>query len=193
MKAVLYGATGTIGRRIAAELRARGHEVETPRRDVLDPGSVARAVEGADAVLSAYGPGASGDVGTVVEAARSLVEGARRAGIRRLIVVGGAGSLKTGDGELIDSPRFPAELRPIAQAHRDALAVYRASGLDWTFYAPAALIAPGERTGRYRTGEGDLITDGSGQSRISAEDYAAAFVDELETPRRVGKLATVAY
>lgn len=193
MKTVLYGATGTIGRRIAAELKARGHDVRTPQRDVLDPASVAEAATGADAVLSAYGPGISGRVGNVVEAARSLVDGARQAGIRRLIVVGGAGSLKAGGRDLIDSPQFPAELRPIAQAHRDALAVYQASGLEWTFYAPAALIAPGERTGKYRTGGGDLITDESGQSRISAEDYAAAFVDELETPRYVGKLATVAY
>lgn len=193
MKTVLYGSTGTIGRRIAAELKARGHEVQTPKRDVLDPASIAAAAKGADAVLSAYGPGLSGDVDNVVKAAQSLVEGTRRAGIRRLVVVGGAGSLKAGGRDLIDSPQFPAELRPIAQAHRDALAIYQASGLEWTFYAPAALIAPGERTGKYRAGGGDLITDESGQSRISAEDYAAAFVDELETPRYAGKLATVAY
>lgn len=191
MKTVLYGATGTIGKRIAAELTARGHEVKTPKRDVLDPASIAEAAKGADAVLSAFGPG-SGDAGNVIKAAGSLVEGTRRAGIRRLVVVGGAGSLKAGGMDLIDTPQFPAELRPIAQAHRDALAVYQGSGLDWTFYAPAALIAPGERTGKYRTGGGDLLTDESGQSRISAEDYAAAFVDELETPRYAGKLATVA-
>lgn len=193
MKTVLYGATGTIGRRIAAELRARGHEVKTPKRDVHDPASVAEAAKGADAVLSAYGPGLSGDVGGVVKAAKSLAEGTRRAGLRRLLVVGGAGSLNAGGKELIDSPQFPAALRPIAQAHREALAVYQGSGLDWTFYAPAALIEPGERTGKYRTGELDLIADEKGQSRISAEDYAAAFVDELETPRYGGKLATVAY
>lgn len=192
MKTVLYGATGTIGKRIAAELAARGHEVKTPKRDVLDPASIAEAAKGADAVLSAFGPG-SGDAGSVIKAARSLVEGTRRAGIRRLVVVGGAGSLKAGGVDLIDTPQFPAELRPIAQAHRDALAVYQGSGLEWTFFAPAALIAPGERTGKYRTGGGDLLMDESGQSRISAEDYAAAFVDELETPRYAGKLATVAY
>ena len=193
MKTVLYGATGTIGQRIAAELQARGHAVETPRRDVLDPASVAAAATGADALLSAYGPGPSGDVQNVVRAAQALVDGARKSGVRRLLVVGGAGSLKAGGKDLIDSPQFPAAWHPIAQAHREALAVYQASGLDWTFYAPAALIEPGERTGNYRTGGGDLIADEKGQSRISAEDYAAAFVDELEKTRYVGKLATVAY
>lgn len=193
MKTVLFGATGSIGRRIAAELKARGHETATPKRDVLDAESVAAAAKGADALLSAYGPGLSGDPRLVLKAARALIEGAKKAGVRRLIVVGGAGSLKTPAGDLIDSPQFPAAWKAIAQAHRDALAILRASGLDWTFYAPAAMIEPGRRTGRYRVGGGDLIVDAQGQSRISTEDYAAAFVDELETPRYAGKIATVAY
>ena len=160
---------------------------------MLDPESIAKAAAGADALLSAYGPGLSGDVKTVVSAARALVAGAKKAGVRRLVVVGGAGSLEAGGKELIESPDFPTSYKPIAQAHREALAVYRASGLDWTFYAPAALIEPGERTGTYRTGEKSLIADAKGQSRISTGDYAAAFVDEVETPRFTGKLATVAY
>lgn len=193
MKTVLYGATGTIGKRIADELKRRGHEVVTPRRDVLDPKSVAQAAKGNDAVLSAYGPGPSGDVGNVTRAAAALVEGTQHAGVRRLLVVGGAGSLKTGGADLIDSPHFPAGLRPIAQAHRDALEVFRKSSLDWTFFAPAAMIEPGVRTGKYRVGGTDLIVDEKGESRISAEDYAAAFVDELEAPCRVGQVATVGY
>ena len=193
MKTVLFGATGSIGRRIAAELKARGHEVSTPRRDVLDARSVEAEAKGAEAVLSAFGPGLSGDPALVPKAAKALIEGAKRAGLRRLIVVGGAGSLKTPAGDLIDSPQFPAAWKAIAQAHRDALGSFRASGLDWTFYAPAALIEPGQRTGRYRVGGGDLIVDANGQSRISTEDYAAAFVDELETPRFTGTIATAAY
>lgn len=193
MKTVLFGATGMIGKRIAAELKARGHEVATPRRDVLDAASVAGAAKGADALLSAYGPGQAGDVKNVVKAARALTEGAKRAGVRRLLVVGGAGSLKVGGKDLVETPQFPAAYLAIALAHRESLDVFRASGLDWTFYAPAALIEPGDRTGKYRVGGGDLIVDGKGQSRISAEDYAAAFVDELEKPSYAGALATVAY
>ena len=193
MKTVLYGATGMIGQRIVAELKARGHAVATPKRDVLDPESVAKAAQGADALLSAFGPGLSGDPQTMVQSARALVAGAKKAGVRRLMVVGGAGSLKVGGGDLVDSPQFPAAWKAIALAHREGLQVLKASGLDWTFFAPAALIEPGQRTGRYRAGGGELLTDSGGQSRISAEDYAAAFVDELEKPARLGQIATAAY
>lgn len=193
MKTVLYGATGMIGSRIAAELKRRGHEVSMPRRDVLDASSVAQAAKGADAVLSAYGPGAEGDVRNVVRAAQALVAGSRKAGVRRLVVVGGAGSLKVGGKDLVDLPQFPAPYRAIAEAHREALPEFRASGLDWTFYSPAGLIEPGERTGKFRTGADALIADEKGQSRISAEDYAVAFVDEIEKPRFVGQIATAAY
>lgn len=193
MKTVLFGATGMIGQRIAAELKARGHEVAAPRRDILDPQSVAAAARGADALLSAYGPGPTGDVANMRKAALALVEGAKRAGVARLIVVGGAGSLKAGSGDLIDSPQFPAAWKAIAQAHRETLDIFRASGLAWTFFAPAAMIEPGRRTGKYRVGGGELIVDAHGESRISAEDYAAAFVDELEKPRGAGGIATAAY
>ncbi len=193
MKTVLFGATGAIGSRIAGELEKRGHAVAAPKRDVLSAQSVAEAANGADALLSAYGPGLSGDVKNIVQAAKALVAGAKKAGVKRLLIVGGAGSLKTPAGDLMDSPKFPAEYKPIAQAHREALDVFRGSGLEWTFYAPAALIAPGERTGMYRTGGGELIVDAKGDSRISTEDYAAAFVDELEKPRYAGTMATVAY
>lgn len=67
------------------------------------------------------------------------------------------------------------------------------ANLDWTFFAPAALIAPGERTGTFRTGVGKLIVDAQGNSKISAEDYAIAFVDALEQDSFVREIATVAY
>lgn len=193
MKTVLYGATGMIGSRIAAELKRRGHDVSTPRRDVLDERSVAEAAKGADAVLSAYGPGAAGDARNVVRAAQALVGGSKKAGVRRLVVVGGAGSLKVGGKDLLDLPQFPAAYKTIAEAHRDSLPVFRASGLEWTFYSPAGLIEPGERTEKFRTGADALIADDGGKSRISAEDYAIAFVDEVEKPRFIGKIATAAY
>jgi putative NADH-flavin reductase len=110
------------------------------------------------------------------------------------IIVNGAGSLEVAPGvQLIDTPDFPAAWRPVALAHRDALQVYRASDLDWTALSPVAFIAPGERTATYRTGTDRLLTDEEGQSRISAEDYAVALVDEIETPRFVLQRFTVAY
>ncbi|HLZ57791.1 MAG TPA: NAD(P)H-binding protein, partial [Ktedonosporobacter sp.] len=110
------------------------------------------------------------------------------------IVVGGAGSLEVAPGlHLVDTPDFPAAWKPTALAHRDALEVYRKANLDWTYVSPAALIAPGERTGTYRTGTDKLLTDEKGESRISAEDYAIAILDEVEHPHFIRRRFTVAY
>ncbi|HEM7851552.1 NAD(P)-dependent oxidoreductase [Burkholderia multivorans] len=204
----LLGATGMIGSRIAAEAARRGHRVTALSRrpgaagdgitakaaDLFDPASVAAALPGHDVVASAYGP-KQDDAANVVAAVKALVEGARRAGLKRVVVVGGAGSLEVAPGkQLVDTEGFPAEYKAVALAHRDALDYLKTvDDLDWTFFAPAALIAPGERTGTFRTGTGKLIVDANGDSRISAEDYAVAFVDALEQRRFVREIATVAY
>ncbi|PRE55668.1 3-beta hydroxysteroid dehydrogenase [Burkholderia multivorans] len=204
----LFGATGTIGSRIAAEAARRGHRVTALSRrpgaagdgiaakaaDLFDPASVAAALPGHDVVASAYGP-KQDDAANVVAAVKALVEGARRAGLKRVVVVGGAGALEVAPGkQLVDTEGFPAEYKAVALAHRDALDYLKTvDDLDWTFFAPAALIAPGERTGTFRTGTGKLIVDANGDSRISAEDYAVAFVDALERRGFVREIATVAY
>jgi len=206
----LFGASGTVGRRIAQEALARGHAVTAlvrdPTRlsltharltvaasDVRDPARVAQAVAGHDVVVSAVGPTGTDQVRIVVDAARALIVGLPQAGVQRLIVVNGAGSLDVAPGvQLVDTPEFPAAWRPIALVHRDALEVYRTAALDWTVLSPAALIAPGERTGTYRTGADQLLTNDKGESRISAEDYAVALVDEIENPQFVRRRFTVA-
>ncbi|CAB3699765.1 NAD(P)-dependent oxidoreductase [Paraburkholderia phenoliruptrix] len=211
LKIALFGATGMIGSRIAAEAARRGHQVtalaRNPERvpagvpnlkaaqaDVLDAASVGAAVRGHDVAASAYAP-PHGDVGALAKATHALVEGVRAAGLKRLVVVGGAGSLEVAPGkQLVDSDGFPDAYKAVALAHRDALGDYRGvADLDWTFFSPAALIAPGERTGKFRTGTNSLIADAEGNSRISAEDYAIAFVDELEQGRFIRQIATVAY
>jgi uncharacterized protein len=215
MKIVLFGATGHVGQRIAREALERGHEVvgvvrdpsraETPdprvsliRGDATDAASVAEAARGADAVVSAVSP-RPGDTGTaprLVDAARGLIAGLKDAGVKRLVVVGGAGSLEVAPGvALMDTPGFPDAYRAEAEEGRASLAVYRAEagGLDWTFLSPAAVIQPGERTGKYRTTLDLFFTDAEGNSVISYEDYAVALLDELERPRHVGRRFGVAY
>ena len=217
MKVALFGG-GMIGQRVAREALARGHTVTAivrdPARfnanfgdltdkgltvaqgDARDAKSVAEAAAGHDAVVSAVGPSGGQPPAMLVETARALLAGLAEAGVRRLIVVNGAGSLEVAPGQqLLDTPQFPAAWQPVARAHRDALEAMRASGadLEWTALSPAALIAPGERTGAYRSGGDQLITDAQGESRISAEDYAVAVVDELETPRHPRQRFTVAY
>jgi putative NADH-flavin reductase len=211
LKIALFGATGMIGSRIAAEAARRGHQVtalarnparvpadvanlQAAQADLLDAASVGAAVRGHDVVASAYAP-PQDDPGVVGKATHALVEGVRAAGLKRLVVVGGAGSLEVAPGkQLVDTDGFPDAYKPIALAHRDAFDYYRGvTDLDWTFFAPAALIAPGERTGQFRTGANTLLADAEGNSRISAEDYAIAFVDELEQGRFIRQIATAAY
>ncbi len=208
MKVTLYGASGMIGSRILNELLARGHEVTAVVRnpsklarpdvvvragDVLDAHSVIETAKGADAAISAVSPPPTATE-KLVEATRTLVSALKQAGVRRFLMVGGAGSLEVAPGrQLVDMPDFPPAWKPYALAHRNALAALQESDLDWTNLSPAALIEPGERTGKFRLGIDVLVTDQSGQSRISAEDYAVALVDELERPHHVRQRFTLGY
>jgi putative NADH-flavin reductase len=216
MKIVLFGATGNVGRRIAAEALSRGHSavgvvrdpdaVQPPdgrmtlvRGDATDPKSVAAVTRGSDAVVSAISPrpNARGlPAPSLVANVRALIEGLRAAGVKRVLFVGGAGSLEVAPGQqLLDQPDFPEVYRAESRAGREALAVWRAeaNGLEWTYLSPAAEIGPGERTGAYRTTDDRLLTDASGKSFITYEDYAVAVLDELERPRHVGRRFGVAY
>lgn len=208
MKLVLYGASGILGSRILAEALRRGHSVTAVVRDpdrytppagnikvvqgdAMDVASVAAVTRGHDAVLTAIG--GSGEV--VKEVARLLLEGLATSGVKRLVVTGGAGSLEVEPGVLLmNTASFHTEWKVTAQAHADALREYRRNeSIDWTYISPAALIAPGERTGKFRLGENQLITDDKGESRISAEDFAVAFLDEVENPRHIHKRFTLGY
>jgi uncharacterized protein len=211
MKIVLFGSTGMIGSRVLKELLARGHKVTVAARnparvpsepdvkvvkgDVLNAESVASVVKGADAVISAYGPGTTGDFQKLmVESTHALITGLEKERVQRFIMVGGAGSLLVAPGvDLIDSGHLPAEYMDIAVAHRDALKILRKSDLDWTSFSPAGFIQPGERTGKFRLGMDSLLTDAKGNSSISAEDYAIALVDELEHPKHIRQRFTIAY
>ena len=209
MKIALIGATGMIGQRILAEALARGHDVTAVARhtdsltpsahvkvvagDVLDVAAMAAAVRGHDAVVDAVSP-PQDDPDFLVRAPAALIEALKQAGVRRLIVVGGAGSLEVAPGlRLYDTPEFPEAWRPSARAHGAALNALYDVDLDWTFISPAGMIAPGERTGKFRVGGDQLMTDDKGESNISAEDYAVALMDELEQPKSVRRRMSVAY
>lgn len=125
-----------------------------------------------------------------------LIQAVRASGLPRLISVGGAGSLEVSPGmRLLDTPDFPSAWKPVASAARDALQVYRteAGDIDWVNVSPAAFIQPGERTGRYRTGTDQFVVDERGESRISAEDFAVAILDEVEQPKFHRTRFTAAY
>jgi len=212
MKIAVFGATGNIGSRVITEALNRGHDVtaimrrpedytlEQPhlkvaRGDIFRTQDVEAAVFDHDAVISAYNFTKGAKPSTIVEVAEPLINGLKQAGVKRLIVVGGAGSLEVAPGlQLVDSPGFPPEFKEAALAHRDALKVYREEKeLDWTYISPAAYIEPGQRTGIFKTGKDKLITDEQGNSRISMEDFAVAILDELEKPTHIRERFTVGY
>lgn len=210
MKIALIGANGTVGQRILKEALRRGHEVIAIVRDVsriteknmnlqvvvgdiLNPVSITKAVTGSDVVISAYGP-KHGEEYNMENSAKSLLNGVQNAGVNRLLIVGGAGSLEVAPGlQLVDAPNFPEDWKPIARAHGKSLEIFRSADLDWTYFSPAAMFAPGERTGKFRIGNDQLLTDEKGESHISMEDYAIAMIDEVENPRFIRKRFTIAY
>ena len=212
MKVLLFGASGNIGTAIVRELVSRGHtvtaatrsgaavedlDVEARAADATDAEQVAAAAAGQDAIVSAVGPrhGVDNDEDTLVGAAQGLIEGARQAGVDRLLILGGAGSLEVAPGiRLVDTPEFQDAWKPNALAQAAALGVYRlCDDLDWTYISPAALIEAGERTGSYRVGGDELLTDDKGRSRITYADYAIALVDELEQNNALQCRITVAH
>lgn len=206
MRILLIGATGMIGRRVAAEAGGRGHEVTgvtrsgaegTRAADACDAAAVAALSAGHDAVVLAVPPPRDDPQPSraLLAAGQGVLSGLRKAGVRRLLVVGGAGSLEVAPGvRLIDTPRYPAAYRDTGLAQCALLDLLRAQAadLDWTYISPPIAIAPGERTGSYRLGGDRLLTDAGGNSAVSAEDYAVALVDELEQRRAINQRITVA-
>ena len=209
MKVVLYGATGKAGSVILKELIDRGHTVVAAARapekvqklknvtavqdDLSNPAKTAGIVKDADAIVSAYGPPPD-DTSQIIGATDRLVKGIQQAGGPRLIVVGGAASLFVAPGVTVrESGHLPKEWIPIADAHIQVLRNLKQSSIDWTYFSPAGFFEPGERTGKFRLGKDDLITDAQGNSRISFEDYAIALVDELEKPQHRRDRFTIGY
>ncbi|HQY57109.1 MAG: NAD(P)-dependent oxidoreductase [Nitrospira sp.] len=213
MKIALIGASGFVGSAILKEALDRGHEVtaivrhpekvpphaklHSEKGDVYNADDVARLVAGHDVVISAFNPGwGNPDIYNLqVTGARSIIDGVKKAGLKRLLFVGGAGSLEVKPGvQALDLPGFPAEYKQGALATRETLNMLRnESGLDWTFLSPSADLAPGQRTGTFRLGTDQMLTDAQGKSRISTQDYAIAMIDEVEKPRHTRQRFTVGY
>lgn len=206
MKILVIGATGMIGSRIVEEAVSRGHEVIAASRnpdqsqqhdavksvalDVNDTDTLTKQARLADVTVCAVSPRTTGDAETeAVAYAGALISGLARS---RVILVGGAGTLNLPDGTPVASI-IPEQYAAEARGMRAAYEKISTTGLDFTTLAPAGLIEPGEKTGTFRTGERTLLADADGNSRISAEDYSVALLDEVENPQHAGGIFTVAY
>lgn len=213
MKIALIGATGFVGSAVLQEALNRGHEVtaivrhpdKLPQHPALTPHAasvyqahqITEAVTGHDAVVHAFNPG-WGDPEIrqhFIDGTRGILSGIKASGVRRLLIVGGAGSLFVAPGvQLIDTPDFPAAYKEGAEGARQALNLIRTEqSLDWTFLSPPALLEPGARTGTFRLGNDQLLMDGDAPARISVADLAVAIIDELEEPKHLRRRFTVGY
>jgi putative NADH-flavin reductase len=213
MKIALFGATGHVGHAILDEALARGYDVTAivrdPSRlanhdarikvvtgDVSKPESWLDAVRGVDAVVASLSARRDGTPHSIPANATASLDNLPRAGVTRLVWVGGAGSLETAPGvRVIDDPHFPDAWKPEATGQGDALEVFRRSkgDLEWTYISPAALLEDGPRTGKYRVGGDQLLVDADGKSQINVPDYAVALLDRVEKNDARRHRITVAY
>jgi len=217
MKIALIGASGFVGSALLNEAIARGYNVTAIARnvdkiksedklvskqkvDVFDIDLLVSVLKGHDAVVSAYNacwdnPNLYEDF---IKGSEAIQSATKKAGVKRLLVVGGAGSLEIAPGvQLVDTPEFPAEYKEGATAARDYLNILKKeTELDWTFLSPAIQMHPGitdGRTGKYRTALDNPVFDANNESRLSVEDLSVALLDELEQGRFIKKRFTAAY
>lgn len=211
-KIAIIGASGYVGTALLNEAVKRGHQVTALVRhpekitenahvraikaDVLDTDGLAKLLAGHDLVISAYNPGwQEPDIRNIhIKASRSINESVKKAGLKRLIAVGGAGSLEINGAQLVDSPDFPADYKEGALGARQALNDLKTeTTLDWTFVSPAILLVPGEATGTFRLGKDSPVFDDKGESKITVGDLAVAILDEAEQGKHIRQRFTAAY
>ena len=212
---VLIGASGFVGTAILNELLNRGHKVtaivrdqtkvtasnpnlKVVQADVTDTDVLIEASKGKDAVISAYNPGWK-NPNIYEETLKNyplIVDSVKKAGVERLLIVGGAGTLFYAPGKMVmDADDIPAKLLPgiksLGEFYLNTLR--KENDIDWIFLSPAANMTPGERTGKFRIGKDDLVVGVNGDSNISVEDYAVAMVDELEQKHHHKERFTIGY
>jgi len=216
MKIALIGATGFAGSAILKEALGRGIKVTAIARhpekikahknltivktDVMDADKLAQAFKGKDVVISAYNAGWTNPdlYNEYLKGSKSIHEAVKKSGVKRYIVIGGAGSLFIEPNvQIVDTPAFPDAWKPGALAARDYLNILKKEDvMDWTFVSPAIEMNegnPGDRKGVYRTGLENPVFDAKGKSYISVYDLAVAIVDEVENPKHIRQRFTVAY
>lgn len=214
MKIAIIGATGFLGSKLVKEAKDRGLEVTAIARnpeklteevqkvaiDVNEVGELTETLKGQDAVISAFNAGWTNPnlYDDFLKGSKSIQEAVKKAGVERLLVIGGAGSLYDAENkQLVDSPDFPAEIKPGATAARDYLNILKEEkDLDWAFFSPAIEMHPGittGRTGNYRLGKDHPVVDENNASQLSPEDVAVVLLDEIEKPKHHKERFTAAY
>lgn len=214
MKIAIIGASGFVGSALLKEALNMGHIVTAIVRDpskilvkhanlvvercnVYENDNLTKLLTGKEAVLGAFNPGwTDPDIyADFIKGYSAIVDATKKAGVKRILIVGGAGSLEIKPGvQLVDTPEFPDDWKQGALGARDYLNILKKeTNLDWTFLSPAIMLKPGERTGKFRIGTDNPIFNENGESTISVKDLALALINEMEKPQFIGKRFTVGY
>ncbi|CCG87201.1 NAD(P)-dependent oxidoreductase [Erwinia piriflorinigrans] len=214
MKITVIGATGFVGPDVVKEALARGHQVTAVSRsaknlpvadnlslaqgDIHNSSWLSGVLKGQDAVISAYNPGWSETdlFEKYTKGSEQILKAVRESEVKRLLVVGGAGSLEVAPGvELVDTEAFPADIKPASLAVRALRNHLQANeqALDWTYLSPAASLEPGPRTAQFRIGKTTLLMNGDKPASISVADLAVAILDEIENSQHIHQQFTVGY
>lgn len=216
MRIAIIGATGFVGSAILKEVADRNHSVKAISRsidsnlgynnvvpikiDVNDIEALAVDLQGADVVISAFNPGWTNPniYDEFLTGAKNIQEAVKKAGVKRFIVIGGAGSLYLDENtQLIDTPDFPEEIKAGAKAAKDYLDyIHEEKQLDWEYFSPAIEMhqgTSGTRTGKYRLGLDNPVVGKDGRSVLSVEDVAVVIADEAEKQNFTRRRFTAAY
>jgi len=209
MKLTIFGATGATGTSLVQQALTAGHDVTAVVRDparlaiparhrlravtadVLDAAAISPAVDGADAVISAVGPG-TGASTLRQNSTRSIIQAMQKTGTRRLLIV--SGSIVADEG---DSPFMRYVLKPLVRRTflrhvcadmRGAEDEIHASNLDWTIMRPPSLTGKAAR-GTYRTATDRNLPHGFS---ISRADLAACMLTLPDKPASVHRHVAIA-
>lgn len=214
MKIAIIGATGFVGTAVLNEALHRGHEVVAIARntgkitidnkkltkmdaDTDEVADLTEVLKGNDAVVNAFNAGWTNPnlYNDFIKGSENIQKAVKASGVKRLLIVGGAGSLEIAPGkQLVDSPDFPEQWKSGATAARDYLnTIKKENDLDWTFLSPAINLHPGKRTAKFRLGTDQPVFDADGKCEISVEDMAVAIIDELESNKHIKKRFTLGY
>ncbi|OMP76572.1 MULTISPECIES: NAD(P)-dependent oxidoreductase [unclassified Chitinophaga] len=216
MKVAVIGATGFTGHHISKELANRNIKVlgisrkgsitDTPlinyiSMDVMNVAGLAETIKGCDVVVNAFNPGWNNPeiYDQFLKGAQAIQAAVKLSGVKRLIAIGGAGSLYVSPGgpQVIDTVSNDHPFYAGAKAAKDYLEIIKQeTDLDWAFFSPALEMHQGittGRTGRYRLGTDYPVTDENGKNVLSGEDLAVVIADEIEHPKHHQVRFTAAY
>ena len=207
MTITIFGATGMVGKELTNQCLRKGFRVRAFGRNVFSAGfreegnldlikgalfdnsEVFNALSGSDAVFSVIGGSPDGTDRARSLGMENIIKQMEKAGVKRIIAVGGMGVLDNGNGEhLLHQPGYPAQFLAVGEEHLKAWKALDQSSLDYTFVCCPDIINEAA-TGSFHTS--DTVQPAPNNYRITKGDLAAFMIHELEKREFVRRRAGI--